>query len=52
MPTTCVELEKTLVESATSENPVTKLAAAGLSPMFPVKPEEGTLEIAVLARTT
>ena len=47
-----VEVENTLVESATSEKPVRKVAAAGLTPMLPVTIDVGTLEIAVLARTT
>ena len=39
-----------MVESAVSEKPVTKLAAAGLTPMSPVNMEAGTLEMPVLAR--
>jgi hypothetical protein len=38
------------VLSATSEKPVMKLAAAGLSPMSPVTVEPVTLEIPVFAR--
>src|SRR4051812_23759258 len=51
-PVTCGELEKTLVESAVSEKPVMKLAAAGLTPMLPVMAEVGTVEMAVFARMT
>ena len=47
----CGEVANTLVESATSEKPVMKLAAAGLSPMSPVTTEFGTLETLAPARS-
>ena len=34
-PVTWVDVEKVPLESSTSEKPVRKVAAAGLSPMFP-----------------
>jgi hypothetical protein len=34
-PVTWVDVEKVPLESSTVENPVRKVAAAGLSPMFP-----------------
>jgi hypothetical protein len=40
------------VESAVKENPVMKVAAAGLTPMFPVTAEVGTVEIPLFARIT
>jgi len=39
LPVTCGEVENTFVESAISENPVMKVAAAGLMPRFPVMPK-------------
>src|SRR4051795_9187334 len=50
LPVTCGELENTLVASAVNEKPVMKVAAAGLTPTFPVTAEVGTVEIALFAR--
>jgi hypothetical protein len=47
---TCGEVENTFVESAINENPVIKVAAAGLSPRSPVIAEVGTFEIPLFAR--
>src|SRR5436305_15201696 len=52
LPTTEAEVEKAFEASATSENPVMKLAAAGLSPRSPVTWEPVTLVIPALARIT
>ena len=52
MPVTCGELENTFVASAPSENPVMKVAAAGLTPMFPVTAAVGTVDIPLSARIT
>jgi len=49
---TCGVLEKTLVESAVSGNPVMAVAAAGLIPRLPVTAEVGTVSIPLLARIT
>src|SRR5438270_14062257 len=50
LPVTWVDRENTFVESAVSENPVMKVAAAGLTPRLPVTAEVGTVEIALFAR--
>jgi hypothetical protein len=44
-PVTCGEVENKFVESAMSENPVMKVAAAGLIPKFPVIDAVGTMKI-------
>jgi hypothetical protein len=46
-PTTWSDVENTPVDERVSWNPVKKVAAAGLTPMFPVMAEEGTVEIPV-----
>jgi len=40
------------VESITKEKPVIKVEPAGLSPMFPVIVDAGTVEMPLLASTT
>ena len=41
-----------MVESITKEKPVIKVEPAGLSPMFPVIVDAGTVEMPLLASTT
>jgi hypothetical protein len=45
-------LSHTFVESAINENPVMNVAAAGLTPMFPVMAESGTVDIPLFASIT
>jgi hypothetical protein len=52
LPVICGEVENTFVESAINENPVMKVAAAGLIPRFPVTAEVGTVDIPLFARIT
>jgi len=49
-PVTWVDVENVPLESSASEKPVMKVAAAGLSPMFPVIADVGTLVTPVSAR--
>src|SRR4030042_1736182 len=51
-PVTWADVAKAPPEGRSKVSPVTKLAAAGLSPMFPVMADVGTLEIADFARIT
>ena len=51
-PVTCRDRENRFVASAINENPVTYVAAAGLTPRLPVMADAGTVEIPLLARIT
>src|SRR3954463_7652959 len=51
-PTTGEEVDAAPPAGSVEENPVRKLAAAGLTPMLPVTAEVGTFVTAVLARMT
>lgn len=51
-PITWVDVENTFVESAINPNPVMNDAAAGLTPIFPVTAEAGTVETADFPRIT
>jgi hypothetical protein len=51
-PVTCVEVENVFVESAIKVNAVMEVAAAGLTPRFPVTAEVGTVEMPLFARIT
>jgi hypothetical protein len=46
------EVENTFVESAVNPNPVMAVAVTGLTPMFPVMADVGTVEMPLLARMT
>src|ERR1700752_3031725 len=51
-PVTCGDVANAPPAGRTCANPVKKLAAAGLKPIFPVIADVGTFEVADLARIT